>query len=346
MFELIVIFICLIFNALLSGAETAFIAVSRPTLRELIRQGNEKAKLLLFLRENPERTLSVVQVGITFVGALAAAIGGAGAEESITPLLITHFDLPETLAEIISMLIVVLPLTYVSVVFGELVPKTLALRRPLALASQSAPWLHLTSRILDPLVTVFEWSTKKIVQLFPTKHTAHEETPHGESSIELDILSAPNRQYVLNMVKIEKTTVKDILVSWPEVVYVDDHQTIEQVESLIISSRHTRLPVIKSQEVAGIINAKELLAFQRTGQTDWLSLMRPPIKIPEGMPILSALQIMQQRRAHLAIVYRENIKVGIVTMEAIFEEIIGDIYDEDDDGTLTRILTSIHFKKR
>lgn len=346
MFELIVILICLAFNALLSGAETAFIAISRPALRELTRQGNEKAKLLLFLRENPERTLSVVQVGITFVGALAAAIGGAGAEESITPLLIAHFDMPETLAEIVSMLIIVLPLTYVSVVFGELVPKTLALRRPLTLASKSAPWLHLTSRILDPLVTVFEWSTKKIVQLFPTKHTTHEELTHGESSIELDILSAPNRQYVLNMVKIEKTTVKDILVSWPEVVCVDDHHTLEQVESLIISSGHTRLPVMKNQEVVGIINAKEFLAFQKTGQNNWLSLMRPSLKIPELMPILSALQIMQQRRAHMAIVYRENTKVGIVTMEAIFEEMIGDIYDEDDDGTLTRILNSIHFKKR
>lgn len=346
MFELIVIIICLAFNALLSGAETAFIAVSRPALRELVKQGNERAKLLLFLRENPERTLSVVQVGITFVGALAAAIGGAGAEETITPLLMSHFHINETLAEIFSMLIVVIPLTYVSVVFGELVPKTLALRRPLFLASESAPWLHLTSRIIDPLVTVFEWSTKKIVNLFPTKHTTHEESSSGESSIELDILSAPNRQYVLNIVKIEKTMVKEILVSWSEVIYVDDHQTLEQVENLIISSAHTRLPVMKNQEVIGIINAKEFLAFQKTGQTNWLSLMRAPIKIPDYMPMLSALQIMQQKRAHMAIVYKENTKVGIVTMEAIFEEIVGDIYDEEDDGTLTRILNSIHFKKR
>ena len=346
MFELIIIVICLIINALLAGSETAFIAVSRPALRELVKQGNEKAKILFSLRENPERTLSVIQIGITFVGALAAAVGGAGAEETITPWLVAHFGINESFAEILAMLAVVIPLTYVSVVLGELVPKTFALRRPLFLAFKTGPWLHLISRFIDPIVTVLEWSTKKIVNLFPAEHMVHEESSQQDSSIELNVLSAPNRQYVLNIFKIEKTTVKEVLVGWSEVTYVEDSQTLEQVESIIISSAHTRLPVIKNNEVIGIINAKEFLAFQKTGQTNWLSLIRPPIRIPINMPMLSALQVMQEKRAHMAIVYSGNAKVGLVTMEAIFEEIIGDIYDEEDDGTLKRILNSIHFKKR
>lgn len=346
MFEFIVIVICLLVNAVLAGSETAFIAVPRPALRELARQGNEKAKILFSLRENPERMLSVIQVGITFVGALAAAVGGAGAEETITPWLIAHFGISESFAEILAMLLIVIPLTYVSVVLGELVPKTFALRRPLFLAFKTGPWLHLISRFIDPVVSVLEWSTKKIVRLFPAEHMVHEEASQQESSIKLDGLSAPNRQYVLNIFKIEKTTVKEILVGWPEVISVEDSQTLEQVESVIISSAHTRLPVVKNNQVIGIINAKEFLAFQKTGQTDWLSLIRPPIRIPLNMPMLSALQIMQEKRAHMAIVYNGNTKVGIVTMEAIFEEIIGDIYDEEDDGTLKRILNSIHFKRR
>jgi putative hemolysin len=346
MLELIVIIICIIINALLAASETAFIAVSRPTLRELVRQGNEKARVLFSLRENPERTLSVIQVGITFVGALAAAIGGAGAEETITPWLVAHFGINKSFAEILAMLAVVIPLTYVSVVLGELVPKTFALKRPLFLAFKTGPWLHLISRFIDPIVTALEWSTKKIVNLFPAEHAIHEESSQQESSIELSVLSAPNRQYVLNIFKIEKTTVNEVLIGWSEVTYVDDSQTLEQVESIIISSAHTRLPVIKNNEVIGIINAKEFLAFQKTGQRDWLSLIRSPIRIPINMPMLSALQVMQEKRAHMAIVYSGNTKVGLVTMEAIFEEIIGDIYDEEDDGTLKRILNSIHFKKR
>lgn len=346
MFELLVIIICLLINAILAGAETAFIAVSRPALRELARQGSDQAKVLFSLRENPERTLSVIQVGITFVGALAAAVGGAGAEESITPWLVAQFGLREGFAEVIAMLAVVIPLTYISVVIGELVPKTIALRRPLFLAFKTGPWLHLISRTIDPVVSLLEWSTKKIVNLFPAEHTVHEELSQQVSSLELNVLSAPNRQYVLNLFKIEKTTVKDVLVGWDEVTFVEDTQTLEQVESAIISSAHTRLPVVKNSEVIGIINAKEFLAFQKTGQTDWLSLIRSPVRIPDNMLMLSALQVMQEKRAHMAIVYNGNTKTGIVTMEAIFEEIIGDIYDEEDDGTLTRILNSIHFKKR
>jgi putative hemolysin len=345
MLEFIIIILCLTINAFLACSETAFIAVSRSALRELVRQGNEKAKILSSLRENPERTLSVIQVGITFVGALAAAIGGAGAEETLTPWLVINFEINESFAEIVAMLAVVIPLTYISVVFGELVPKTFALRRPLFLAFKTGPWLHFISRFIDPVVTVLEWSTKKIVNLFPPEHMEHEELSQQESPIGLNVLSAPNRQYVLNIFKIEKTTVKEVLVGWSEVTYLEDSQTLQQVESIIISSAHTRLPVVKANEVIGIINAKEFLAFQKTGQTNWLSLIRPLVKIPINMPMLSALQVMQERRAHMAIVYAGNTKAGIVTMEAIFEEIIGDIYDEEDDGTLKRILNSIHFKK-
>jgi putative hemolysin len=346
MIEFTIIIICLILNALLAGSETAFIAVSRPTLREMTKQGNEKAKLILSLRENPERTLSVIQVGITFVGALAAAVGGAGAEEKIAPWLAEHFKINQTLAAISAMLIVVLPLTYISVVLGELVPKTFALRRPLYLASLSAPWLYLISRFINPIVTVLERSTKQIVKFFPKQHMVYEEQEQPDFSMELDILSPPNRAYVLNIFKIEKTTIKEILVRWSEVIYVEDTQTADQVENTIISSGHTRLPVVKNQEVIGIINAKEFLAFQKTGQTNWLSLIRPPTKIPDNIPILSALEILQKKRAHIAIVYSGTTRTGIVTMEAIFEEIVGDIYDEEDDGTLKRILDSIHFKKR
>lgn len=346
MVELIIILICLMINAILAGSETAFIAVSRPDLRALAKQGNEQATLLFHMRENPERTLSVIQVGITFVGALAAAVGGAGADETISPWLVNHFNINNSLAEILSMLLVVIPLTYVSVVLGELVPKTFALRRPLFLAFKTGPWLHWISLFIGPIVTILEWSTKKIVSLFPSKHMTHEEPTQQEDSIELDVLSVPNRQYVLNIFKIEKTTVKEVIVRWPEVIYINDTQSIEQIEHTIISSAHTRLPVLKNEQVIGIINTKEFLAFQKTGNEDWAALIRHPIKILDTLPVLSALRIMQEKKAHLAIVYNGNVKTGIVTMEAIFEEIIGDIYDEDDDGTLTRILNSVQFRKK
>jgi putative hemolysin len=344
MFEIVIIMICLVINAFLALTETAFIALSRPGLRELLRQGDERAKTLFDLRENPERTLSVIQVGITFVGALAAAIGGAGAEERFEPWIQAYFGIDKRFAEILAMLAVVIPLTYVSVVFGELVPKTIALRRPLFLAIKTAPFLYGVSCLIDPIVTLLERSTKKMIGLLP-KERVQQEFSSEESQIRLEVLSAPHRQYILNMFKIEKTTVKEVSVEWSKVTYVSFDQTMEAVEQVIISSAHTRLPVVKEGQVIGILNAKEFLAFRKTDGRDFLSLMREPLRVSIDMPVLSALQILQEKRSHMAIVYSGSLTYGIVTMEAIFEEIIGDIYDEEDDGTLTRILNSIHFKK-
>lgn len=341
MFEILIIALCLLINAFLVCLETAFIATSRSSLRELARQGDNKAKSLLFLRENPERTLSTLLLGITFFASFAAAIGGAGAEESISPWLISHFGIKENFATIISLYIVVVPLIYVNVVIVELVPKMLALRNPMYFALTSAPWLYLVSRFIRPFAVIFEWSTKKIIDFFHKRSWIKGMPVDEESSLGLEDLSVPSKQYVLNIIKIETTMVKEIMLEWPEVGIVDENQTLEQVENTIISSGHTRLPVVINNEVMGVINAKEFLAFQETGKTNWKSLMRPALKIQENTHLLSALRVMQENRAHMAIVYSGSKKTGLVTMEDIFEEIIGDIYDEDDDGTIKKILSSI-----
>jgi putative hemolysin len=337
MLEFFLILICLCINAVLAGSETAFIALNKQTLKILTKKGDKKAKLLLQLRENPERTLSIVQIGITFVGAFAAALGGAGAEESIAPYLVDNFYLSESFAEILSIFLIVIPLTYASVVLGELVPKTLALRRSMTIASFTAPWIHLISRLIHPIVTSFEWSTKKIISLFPKEHTSSEESENESITLE-EVVTPLNKQYIMNMVKIETTRVEEIYVDWAQVTYVNDDDTMQDVEKIIVSSGHTRLPIVRGEQVIGILNSKEFLAFQKTGKENWLSLLRPTLFIHEKTHILTALRYLQKKRTHMGIIYNNQQKIGIVTMEAIFEEIIGDIYDEDDDGAIAKIL--------
>jgi putative hemolysin len=166
MTEIVVVFICLLLNALFAGYEMAFVSVPRSELRGLARAGNKEAKSLLSLRENPERTLSVIQVGITLVGAVAAAVGGSGAGEFIEPYFVKKFDLSEGVAEGLSVALVVIPITYLSVVVGELVPKTLALRNPAKIVLSGAMALFLADRILSPIISLLEWSTKKILKIF------------------------------------------------------------------------------------------------------------------------------------------------------------------------------------
>lgn len=339
MIEIIVIAVCLFFNAVLSGTEMAFVTVPRPRLRELAKSGDPAAQKIIALRDNPERTLSIIQVGITLVGALAAAVGGAGAEEWLQPIFQEKLGFGPGLSELLSILTVVAPLSYFSVIIGELVPKALALRNPMAIVLRTAGWLTKFDVMLGPFVTALEWSTKKFLQTF-FGWSKREQAPSEAAAVELDSLSHQTRQYVINLVDIEKKRVKDVMLPWKQVIGVRIDQSIEEVENEVISSGHTRLPVLDADAVIGIINTKEFMALRRTGLEDWQSVIRPVVQVQEGDPILQALRQMQEKRSHLSIVLSQNRRAGIVTIEDIMEEIIGDIFDEDDDGAMRRILST------
>lgn len=341
---ILVVTLCLVLNALLSAAEMAFVSVSKPGLRERVRQGDKKAALLLKLRQNPERTLSVMQIGITMVGAIAAAVGGAGAEESLTPYFQELFTISEKAAGALSITLVVVPLTLLSVVVGELVPKSLALRNSWLYASVSAPWILAFDRILSPIVDLLEWSTKKILRLFFQGHAIEKveaDIPQTDGTVNIANLTAQHRQYILNLVNIEHKKIKDILLDWRHVIFIDRSQSLENVERIILSSGHTRLPVIDGDKVIGVINSKEFLALKAAASPTWDAIIRPIIEFNESSALIAALRQMQEKRSHLALVYNlQRNKIGIVTLEDILEEVIGEVYDEDDDGVVRKILSS------
>ncbi|WII71185.1 hemolysin family protein [Bdellovibrio sp. 22V] len=336
MTEVLVVAICLLFNMILSGSEMAFVTVNRQQLRRLAGT-DRRARLLLKLKENPERTLSVIQIGITVVGAIAAAVGGAGAEEALTPYFMQTFAVGEQTAEAISIAAVVIPISYLSVVIGELVPKTVALRNPLSIALWTSQGLYLGEKILSPAVTVLESSTNLILKL---TRISFKSVPHDHHDIALEDLPQQTKQYVVNIVSADKKVAREIMLPWKEVIYVRKDDELEDVETIIMNSRHTRLPVLDGAEVIGLINTKEFLTARRYGNTDWQSLIRPILKFKAFEPLFKILLRMQEQKSHLAVIYERDNCVGLVTMEDIFEEIIGDVFDEDDDGLIKKILAS------
>lgn len=337
--EWIIIAVCLVLNALLAAAEMAFVTLTRSQVKELAKSGRSAATTLLNLRENPERTLSVMQVGIGMVGALAAAVGGAEAHQTLAPYLTEKFMVSAHVGKALSIALVVLPLTFFNVVFAELVPKTLALRNPARIALFSAHWLMALDTIFLPIVDLLEWTTKKILSLFfPKSRQAQPMTP--TDTVELDQLSSQARQYVINLVGLEKKRVRDIALPWAQVDHVFFSQTISEVEAVALRSGHTRLPVIADGQVFGIINTKELIALIKSGSDKWTQIVRQMSRVQEYETLLKALRQMQEKRSHLSAVFAGTSLVGIVTMEDILEEVIGEIYDEDDDGALKRILST------
>ena len=340
MAEIAIVMLCLFANALIAGAEMAFVAVSRPSLRELARQGQKKAEIFLRLRERPERTLAVMQIGITLVAALAGAVGGAGAEEQLSPLF-EKLGVSESTADTLAIGVVVIPLTYFTVVIGELIPKTLALRHSLAFGLAAAPWLSFFDCVLGPIVTIFEVSTKRLLSLFRLMPAAQGGTPETQhATVELGLLSSQHRQYVINLVDLERKRVKDIFLPWKQVVKADIRLNARELETILLASGHTRLPVLNGDTLVGILNAKEFLALHASGSEQWQSLVRPAVELPDHLPLLSGLKVLQDQHVHMGIVYSQQTRVGIVTLEDILEEVIGEIYDEDDDGALKAILTA------
>jgi putative hemolysin len=334
--ELIIILFCLAINALLAAYEMAFVSIPRAELRALSKAGNKHAKSLVNLREHPERTLSIIQIGITMVGAVAAAVGGAGAGDTLEPFFVQKFALTERYAEALALVLVVLPITYLSVVVGELVPKTLALRNPTRIVLAGAPALFVADRVFFPVITALEWSTQKILKIFFPRSKITQSPEHA--TIELGGFSPVHQKIMLNMADIEKKQIKDIMLPWSQVIVVEKSADLDEVLQLVIHSGHTRLPVKDNGQIAGVLHTKEFIALRESGDTNWQSLIRSVIKIHSTDSALGAMRLLQEKKNHMAVVLNPTgDRMGIVTLEDILEEVVGDIFDEDDDGRVQKV---------
>ena len=336
MVEITIITLCLLLNALLSATETAFVSVGRPELRAMAHAGYPGASGLLALRERPERTLSVVQLGITMIGLISGAVGGAFASETLRPVFEREFGLSNAWADFIAIAIVVVPLTYLTVVVGEIAPKALALRHPHRIGLRGAFWLTTLDRLLSPAVTSLEWSTKVVMRLFGVARDATK----TDAERDAEQLSDAHERYILNLVNIETKSVGDIALPWESVTFVAMSQSAEEVMSAVVESGHTRLPVCEANGlVRGLLHTKEFMAFRLAGEQQWHSLIRPVLSARRNDPLLRVLRVMQERRSHLVMVYQpDGSPLGVVTLEDIIEEVFGDVFDEDDDQMLSRLL--------
>lgn len=331
MIEIFIIALCLMFNALLSCIEMAFITASKAHIKRLAESGHSAAKRILILKSNPERTLSVLQIGITLVGAVSAAVSGLSADEYLSPYFVEWFHVTKEAANLISITAIALPLTYASVVIGELAPKSIALRFPLRIALSGGYLLIFLDRLFYPFVFLLETSTKFLTK-FVFANFKPESTISSTGDVDLANLTEAHKQYIFNLINVDKRTVKDVMLPWEQVttIYINAHQ--HEVLEKIKASRHTRMPVIdENDEVIGLLHTKEFVSESEITKLDWKQLIRSIPVLSAKEPILSALKRLQNKKSHLAIIKEDDKVIGIVTIEDIFEEVVGEIYDEDDD---------------
>lgn len=332
MAAVLVVVACIAFNAALAAIEIAFVSASKADIRARAVTGDVRVWHFLRLRETPERTLSAIQVGITLVSLLSGAVGGAGAEEFVSPFLQQRLGLGEGSATALAIAIVAIPLMCVTLVAGELVPKALALRHPEHIALAGVRGLRLLERALLPLVDVLAWVTKMLVARIPR-------APFGAGR---EGPAAGTRQhYALDLVDLALRRVRDAMVPWSQAVTADTSMSPQSLSDLALASGHTRLPILRNGEAIGVLHTKELLAFLAAGERDWRTLVRPPVIVGPEDALLGVLRLLQTRRSHMGIVVdRGGAPAGIVTLEDILEEVLGDLYDEDDDRAVERLLAA------
>jgi putative hemolysin len=345
--ELLIILALVLLNGLFSGAEIATISIRKTRLQELVDAGNSAARAVLALREKPERFLATVQVGITVVGVAASAFGGARVAAHLAPF-IAHIPGLETSAEQIALTIVVVGISFLTLVLGELVPKSLALRAGERYALLIGRPLLGLAWLARPIVWFLTASSNVVLRLFGDRTSFTESRLSTEELLQLveeasksGSLDPQAGEIASRALEFAELTSSDVMVPRNEVVALPKNASIEEVRRVLLEQGHNRIPVydVTIDNVVGYISIKDVIALAWESQLIIMQdLLRPAYFVPDTMKAVALLREMQARHMHLAIVVDEaGGMAGIVTMEDIVEELVGEIVSEHSTEATERV---------
>lgn len=344
MLELLWLFLLISFNAFFAASEIALISLNEQKIKLEAQAGDKKAALILSLLSEPSRFLATIQIGITLAGFMASASASQSFAGPLTDVLKrTGLPLSPALLNAVAISLITFILSYFTLVFGELVPKRLAMQKARGISRFAARPLAWLARITSPFVSLLTASTNFFVQLFGGSLKLQEEVSEEEIRMLVDLgeehgtIHELEKKLINNVFDFDDKVASEIMTPRTEIVSLPVDATLEEAASTI--SRHfTRLPVYKDSidNIVGIIHAKDLLPFirQPNAHFDLGKMIREVYFVPESKKISALFQEMQKQQVHLAIVLDEyGGTAGLVTIEDLLEEIVGNIFDEYDDST-------------
>ena len=338
--DIILIIIFIIINGFFAAAEIAVVATRRIRIRQLVEEGNKNALIIQKFKEEPDRFLATIQIGITFAGVFAAAIGGAAAVQVIKPAI---QELPikalAVSAEGVSIGIVTLVITYFLLIFGELIPKSIALTNPERIGLKTARTVQIFSKAAFIFVKALTFSTNVLLRPFGKKTHAGRAITEEEVRMlikeggEQGIFEPAEEALIHSVFEFTDMSAKEVMVPSIKMVTINLNLPVEDIKTFITEEQFSRYPVIGKDmnDIRGILYVKDFLNALTKGVVDIRKLIKPPYFIPETMKISNLLKEMQKKRIHMALVIDEYGGVsGLVTMEDLLEEIVGEIRDEYD----------------
>jgi len=346
--EIIVIVILVVLNGFFACSEFAIISIRRSRTAQLVSGGDERARVVEELHKDPHRLLAIVQIGTTVTGATASAVGGIIAVEHLKPVLQKlPYEMIQHAAEPIAVTIVVAIVSYLILILGELVPKTIGLQYADTMALKVARPINFLARAGTFLVSFLTLSSKAVLSLMGIKRgqqafITREELQHiiAEGQ-ETGVFSASEREYIKNIFDFTHTSVREVMVPRTRMAAIDLDLPRQEMLRIIREHEYSRYPVFRGgiEQTVGFIHGKDFLGRLVTEPDfDIMSIVRPPFYVPEGKKVNELLKEMQRKRSHMALVVDEYGGIsGIVTTEDLLEELVGEIEDEHDVGEPTRV---------
>lgn len=331
-------------NAFFAATEIAVISLNEKKVRALAEDGNKKAVKMLKIIEEPTQFLSTIQIGITLAGFLGSAFAADNFAEVLSAAISKAFNLSADNTKIINTVAVVLVtliLSYFTLIFGELVPKRIAMKHKEKLANSVCGIISFLAAVLKPIIWFLTVSTNAVLRLVGIDPHEKEE-PVSEEDIVLMLdagadegsLDHDDIEYIKNVFKLDKMTAEDVMTPRKSVISISYDASDKEILEIIEEESYSRIPVYEDNpdKIIGILHACDYLLKRNEKSFDLKSILHTPVFVPETVSLDVLFKDMQTDHNHLAVVVNEYGETsGIVTMEDILEEIVGEIWDERDE---------------
>lgn len=329
--EIFIVLLLIFVNALFVVSEIALISARKSRLESLANKGDEKAKTALHLLENPERFLSTVQIGITLIAILTGVYSGEKFSDDLTPLII-QMGFSEAYAKTIATTIVVIIITFLSIIFGELIPKKLALIRAEKIARSVAGPMHLISTIVYPFVWMLSGITNIIFKVLNIKKATDNAVTEEEikamitEGSESGSIEEDEKEIIERVFHLGDRNITSLMTHRTEIVWLDEKLTVQQVKEKLSDIVYSTYPVCEGlvDEIKGIVYVKDLL--KASSDTPLTQLVKPAIFVPENNTAYQLLEKIKSSRIHACFIVNEyGTLEGMITLNDIMEAIVGDV---------------------
>jgi putative hemolysin len=346
--EIVILLILIVLNAFFAASEIALISLNDNKIKLMAESGDRKAQMVHNLTSEPSRFLATIQIGITLAGFLASAFAAESFAGRMAALL-SEMGLPlsQSMLELVSVITITLVLSYFTLVLGELVPKRLALQKAEPIAMFAAAPLTVLSKISSPFVKLLTLSTNGIVRLFGVDPNAEEENVTEEEirmmvdvGMEKGTIQGSEKEMINNIFEFDNKTISDIMTHRTNIVALSVDTSLKDTVAIVNREKYTRMPVYEGSidHIIGILHTKDLIPFIECAdqaEFDLKSMLREPSFVLESMRLDQLFKVMQKSNIHMAVAIDEYGGTdGIVTIEDLIEEIVGNIFDEYDEPEL------------